>query len=367
MRRGALQGARRRARESEMEAPAGAEGGSPAAPTVLKVSIPVRSTLLVDKHRAYVKSLESERGFEYYVSEHLRMSGIYWGLCAMATMGDDALAEMDRDGIAIWLKRCQHACGGFGGDEGHDPHLLYTLSAVQIMCILDRLDELDADRIATFVAGLQRPDGSFVGDCWGEVDTRFTYCALSCLSLLGKLEAGLIDVEAATDFVGRCRNFDGGFGVTPGGESHAGQIFTAVGALAIGGALHHVEPDVLGWWLCERQTPGGGLNGRPEKLPDVCYSWWVLSALAVLGRLEWIDRQALSTFILNCQDEHGGGISDRPEDQVDVYHTFFGVAGLSLMGYEGLKPIDPMYALPMDVVERVFEGRPKTYPAQTPA
>ena len=52
---------------------------------------------------------------------------------------------------------------------------------------------------------------------------------------------------------------------------------------------------------------------------------------------------------------------------MDVYHTFFGVAGLSLMGYEGLKPIDPMYALPVDVVERVFEGRPKTYPAQTPA
>ena len=26
---------------------------------------------------------------------------------------------------------------------------------------------------------------------------------------------------------------------------------------------------MLGWWLAERQTSGGGLNGRPEKLPDV--------------------------------------------------------------------------------------------------
>ena len=26
----------------------------------------------------------------------------------------------------------------------------------------------------------------------------------------------------------------------------------------------------LGWWLAERQLPNGGLNGRPEKLEDVC-------------------------------------------------------------------------------------------------
>lgn len=53
------------------------------------------------------------------------------------------------------------------------------------------------------------------------------------------------------------------------------------------------------------------------------------------------------------QDEDGGGISDRPEDQVDVYHTFFGIAGLSLMGRPGLQPIDPTFALPVAVVERL--------------
>lgn len=33
----------------------------------------------------------------------------------------------------------------------------------------------------------------------------------------------------------------------------------------------------------------------------MCYSWWCLSALAILGRLHWIDRDALSAFILQCQ------------------------------------------------------------------
>lgn len=63
-----------------------------------------------------------------------------------------------------------------------------------------------------------------------------------------------------------CRNFDGGFGCVPGAESHAGQVFTCVGALAIGHALQEeADAQLLGWWLCERQCDSGGLNGRPEK------------------------------------------------------------------------------------------------------
>jgi hypothetical protein len=46
-------------------------------------------------------------------------------------------------------------------------------------------------------------------------------------------------------------------------------VWTSVGALAILGRLDVVDKDTLCWWLCERQLPNGGLNGRPEKLEDV--------------------------------------------------------------------------------------------------
>jgi hypothetical protein len=108
-------------------------------------------------------------------------------------------------------------------------------------------------------------------------------------------------------------------------------VFCCVGALAIVDALEHVDADLLGWWLCERQLPNGGLNGRPEKLEDVCYSWWCLSSLAILRRLHWIDGAALSAFILRCQDTDTGGIADRPGNYVDVFHTLFGIAGASLV------------------------------------
>jgi geranylgeranyl transferase type-2 subunit beta len=75
---------------------------------------------------------------------------------------------------------------------------------------------------------------------------------------------------------------------------------------------------MLGWWLAERQLPSGGLNGRPEKLEDVraprqrcggrgadaaqvCYSFWVLSAMAILGKMDWIDGAKLERFILSSQ------------------------------------------------------------------
>lgn len=63
------------------------------------------------------------------------------------------------------------------------------------------------------------------------------------------------------------------------------------------GCLNLVDADRVSWWLCERQLPSGGLNGRPEKLPDVCYSWWVLSALTILGRLHWVDKDHLVCII----------------------------------------------------------------------
>ena len=111
----------------------------------------------------------------------------------------------------------------------------------------------------------------------------------------------VINVQKAIDFVMSCSNADGGFGSKPNAESHAGLIYCCVGFLSITKQLHILDCEKLAWWLCERQLPSGGLNGRPEKLPDVCYSWWVLSSLKMMGRLHWISAERLEQFILSCQ------------------------------------------------------------------
>jgi len=162
-----------------------------------------------------------------------------------------------------------------------------------------------------------------------------------------------INVDSTVEFILSCKNFDGGFGTRPGSETHSGQIYCCLGTLAILDRLSEVDADTLGWWLCERQLPSGGLNGRPEKMPDVCYSWWVLSSLRIIDRLHWIDKEKLVRFILASQDEETGGFADRPGDMVDPFHTLFGVTGLSLLGHEGIRQVDPVFCMPVDVIERV--------------
>ncbi|XP_031823626.1 geranylgeranyl transferase type-2 subunit beta [Sarcophilus harrisii] len=258
----------------------------------------------------------------------------------------------DRHGGSRGLSSCPASTKwGISASLGHDPHLLYTLSAVQILTLYDSLNVIDVNKVVEYVQSLQKEDGSFAGDIWGEIDTRFSFCAVATLALLGKLDA--INIEKAIEFVLSCMNFDGGFGCRPGSESHAGQIYCCTGFLAITSQLHQINSDLLGWWLCERQLPSGGLNGRPEKLPDVCYSWWVLASLKIIGRLHWIDRDKLRCFILACQDEETGGFADRPGDMVDPFHTLFGIAGLSLLGDEQIKPVNPVFCMPEEALRRI--------------
>ena len=74
--------------------------------------------------------------------------------------------------------------------------------------------------------------------------------------------------------------------------------------------------------------------------------------LSILGRVDWINRDRLASFIGKAQDPDDGGIADRPDDMPDIFHTFFGLSGLCLLGKlpDDYRKIDPVYALPVDVV-----------------
>jgi prenyltransferase beta subunit len=58
------------------------------------------------------------------------------------------------------------------------------------------------------------------------------------------------------------------------------------------------QEDSMVWYT---STIFNGLNvlpsvkflGRPEKLPDVCYSWWVLASLKIIGKIHWINKVSL--------------------------------------------------------------------------
>uniref|UniRef100_A0ABD2XN61 Geranylgeranyl transferase type-2 subunit beta n=1 Tax=Trichogramma kaykai TaxID=54128 RepID=A0ABD2XN61_9HYME len=308
--------------------------------------------LYLEKHINYILSYESKKDdYTYIMTEHLRISGMYWGLTALDITHN--LHKIDKKEVLSFIKQCQHECGGIGASILHDPHLLHTLSAIQILCYYKALDTINVEKVVEYIKNRQKDDGSFEGDKWGEIDTRFSFCAIASLALLNRLNE--VNIEKAVSFIKSCMNFDGGFGSKPGSESHAGLIYCCLGTLSITGHLHIVKADELGWWLAERQLPSGGLNGRPEKLPDVCYSWWVLASLKILGRLNWINTNKMINFILYCQDAETGGFSDRPGDMVDPFHTLFGLSALSLLGYTkaDLKTINPTYCMPQYIMDEM--------------
>ena len=307
------------------------------------------TTLLKEKHINFlITLLNSKDSIEQMRTIPIRTNSIYWGLSALYLVG--GLDRINKAEIVDYLKKCQVPEGGFGGNIGHDAHIHQTLSAIQAIIILDAFDEFDFEATVKWIASLQKEDGSFMGDKWGEVDTRFAYCAVCALKLLNRFDA--VDLKKMVEWLKRCQNFDGGFGVVEGCESHAGQVFTVVGALAIAGAIDEIDKEGLGFWLSERQDQKGGFNGRPEKLPDVCYSWWVGAPIAMINKSNWVDADKLEEFVLSSQDSEDGGISDRPGNIADPFHTFLGIAGLSLFGKLDVPHVNPIYALPDEVLER---------------
>jgi len=304
------------------------------------------------QHESYIRKLSSsssQDSLASHLTSHLKLNALYWASTSLDILN---VAPIQPTDTLTFLMACYDPqTGAFGGNVGMDVGLLYTLSAIQV---LTAMNKCVPDKEKTAKSSLQNPNGSFSGDCWGEVDIRFTYCAVSALSLL-KLP-NYIDSKSAIQYIMSCCNeSDGGWATAPGGESHGALVWCAVASLSILGAMDWVEDcDAVGWWLSERQVAAsGGLNGRPEKKEDVCYSWWVLASLKILERDSWIDGNKLREFILSCQDLEDGGIADRPGNVVDIFHTLFGLAGLSVLGEEGLEEVDPRYCMTARVIRKL--------------
>ena len=313
-----------------------------------------------EKHLTYLTTLDKTRdkySIGFFTNEHLKVSALFWGVGALNLI--NSIDKHDTEKTVKFLSECYNPDGGYGGSAKQDSHITSTHYALLTLIQLNRLDSalIHKEQISKYIKSLQNKDGSFKGDTYAETDSRFSYNAVSILKILGYNPEDIIDLPKATEYVLSCQNFDGGFGSIPGAESHGAYCFCCIGFLSVTGQLNLLDKVQTGKWLAERQTHLGGFNGRPEKLPDVCYSWWVLSSMFMIGTESFFDKDLLIKFILECQDDELGGIGDRPGNCHDVFHTFFGFCGLSLLGYGNLKTIDPTYAIPKDDVNKLFGNK----------
>lgn len=186
---------------------------------------------------------------------------LYFILEALDVLGEvDRLEEATRKDLKHYVYSLQLEGGGFTcsklyQENGYGlPHIVFTYSALNCLKILgDDLAQLNKPALIDSVRRCQQPDGSFSSFCnTDEADMRFVYAAIAICSLLGAFES--IDVARAIDYIRRCYNSDGGFGLRPGCESHAGAIYCAVASYKLLDKVTELPVrDILHFLTC-RQT-----------------------------------------------------------------------------------------------------------------
>ncbi|KAK9061190.1 hypothetical protein SSX86_018370 [Deinandra increscens subsp. villosa] len=295
-----------------------------------------------------------------------------------------ALDRIDREAVINWVLSLQaHPkneaelnSGQFYGFHGskssqfhsvdngvsvpNNSHLASTYCALAILKTVDYdLSLIDSSSISKSMKHLQQSDGSFMPIHTGaETDLRFVYCAAVISSLLDNWSG--VDKEKAKNYILSCQSYDGGFGLIPGQESHApcqmsnqitgGATYCAVASLRLMGFLEDdlvskgtssciIDiPSLLDWCL-QRQAVDGGFQGRPNKISDTCYAFWIGGVLRILGANKFLSETTLREFLLTCQSEYGG-FSKFPRQLPDLYHSYYGFTAFSMLQETGLNPLN---------------------------
>ncbi|EGD76967.1 farnesyltransferase [Salpingoeca rosetta] len=264
---------------------------------------------------------------------------VYWSLNALVILGGTISPELKRRVINT-LRMCQAETGGFGGGVGQVAHAAPTYAAVNALAIIGTEEAwsiINREKLASWLSSLIEDDGSMHMHDDGEIDVRAVYCGASAARLCG-LDVDTIFAKCP-QWVARCQTYEGGFAAIPGLEAHGGYTFCGFAAMSILCSTHLIDIPRLTEWLANRQMPmSGGFQGRPNKLVDGCYSFWVGGCFPILADLleaqglpgDVVNAEALIDYVV-CVCQCPSGFRDKPGKRQDYYHTSYCLSGLASM------------------------------------
>lgn len=220
-------------------------------------------------------------------------------------------------------------------------HIAMTYTALCTLATLgDNLSRIELKRkeIVASLACMQQDDGSFTSTTIAsssENDMRFVYCACAISFLLNDWSG--VNREKVVKYIKSCRSYDGSIGLLPAQEGHGGSTFCAVASLALMDRLSVLDEDHDHWrrqlirWCVNRQQLqlDGGMQGRPNKAEDTCYSYWIGGTLHLLSSKSLLDRSRLQEYVISCATPFGG-FSKVKGALPDLLHSFYSLAWLSL-------------------------------------
>jgi protein farnesyltransferase subunit beta len=298
-------------------------------------------------------------------------------LLPLRLVGYDRLPEflaLQRRLLSFYAqRRCR---GTFSGFPAEYLHMVISYQALCGVCLLG-LDEgyalIDRQALYRELLACKVANGAIASSVGMEHDLRSTFCGILHAHVLNMMTPEL--VANVAEFVLSCRSYDGGLGPSPTLEAHGGYLHCGVGIMKMLGRLGDLNLNELIRWIAVRQSAfAGGFCGRPNKLVDSCYSWWVGSAARIiadhLGIPPFWNERAMAMYILQVAQARDGGFAPRPPAVRDHFHTLYAIGGLAVVGGKEtgdpelvLPDVDPLVPCPVELVDRMrkyFLERPFT-------
>ncbi|KAJ3399349.1 Geranylgeranyl transferase type-1 subunit beta [Chytriomyces hyalinus] len=242
----------------------------------------------------------------------------------------------------------------------HDTsHVAMTYTALALLVILgDDLSRVNRVAIVNWLKHSQTKLGSFVASQDNsESDMRFLFSACSISYILNDFSG--IDKDAAVRYILNSKSHENAFGQGAELEAHGGSTYCAVASLALMDRLDALDADSVKLhlieWLLKRQQEDRGFAGRPGKVSDTCYSFWIGGTLEILGAYQFVDADANRAF-LETTVSKSGGFSKVPDCNADPLHSYMGLAGLSVAQEPGLLPLVPSLNLTERAVRHLKTG-----------
>eukprot|EP00501_MAST-03F_sp_TOSAG23-6_P001290 GSMAST32.ASY1.ANO1.1338.1 assembled CDS len=320
---------------------------------------------LREKHIQYFLNSISVLPPAYTSLDTNRLSLAFFAISALDLL--DALDRLkSKEEIIDWVYSLQiiskHSFMGFTFSPKCDcnfathfntNHIAMTYFALSILLILgDDFSCINRTHIIKSLRCLQRTDGSFAATPNGsESDMRFLYCACAISTMLGSWDG--IDKDRAVKYINMCQSYDSGVGLLPGQESHGGSTYCSISALFLMNRLSDLpKKSTLLRWCMERQV--GGFQGRRNKRPDTCYSFWVGATITLIGFFSLVNEESVRQFhIDDCQCPRTGGFSKLPGLHPDVLHSYFSICAMSLIKEPGILQLDNSLCISKRAAERI--------------
>lgn len=314
--------------------------------------------------------------------ENISLAGTFFALILLGTLAEEneaslgqAYRQVNRIATLRWLKTLQRPDGSFGEviradgviSGGRDMRYCYMAAATRWILRGHEAGpelDIDVDGLVCHVRRSQAYDGGIAESHMGEGQAGYAYCAVATLALLDRaaadaarpnryLESGIPDIPALVHWL-VCRQLayteddesddDAADDATTAAEPPASEM----------ASLHITEPALVGY------------NGRPNKVVDTCYTWWVAGALRILSEARpdlaaLVGRKSARAFLLEKTQSAYGGFGKKANCPPDLYHSYLGLAALAtLAGDEseaGLGKFDVHLCLGKEAANRLTRAR----------